>query len=30
MYQDNEVTPGDMVRVDDELVLYFVKELDYD
>ncbi|WP_407945072.1 GNAT family N-acetyltransferase [Paenibacillus glycinis] len=30
MYQDNEVKPGDMVRVDDELVLYFVKELDYD
>jgi GNAT superfamily N-acetyltransferase len=30
MYNDSEVRPGQTVRVDDELVLYFVKELDYD
>ncbi|QHW31670.1 GNAT family N-acetyltransferase [Paenibacillus rhizovicinus] len=30
MYRDIEALPGSMVRVDDELVLYFVKELDYD
>ncbi|QHT59125.1 GNAT family N-acetyltransferase [Paenibacillus lycopersici] len=30
MYGDVEVAPGQNVRVDDELVLYFVKELDYD
>ncbi|MFC4811471.1 GNAT family N-acetyltransferase [Paenibacillus sp. GCM10023250] len=30
MYRDEEVRPGQTVPVDDELVLYFVKELDYD
>ncbi|MBM7568442.1 GNAT family N-acetyltransferase [Paenibacillus sacheonensis] len=30
MYRDIEVVPGQTVRMDDELVLYFVKELDYD